>query len=67
MVDNWEYAHDKEIVWHETLKENECILDIFEIYFITIENQNIGKASTIFYQTAAELKNIALRNKLLFL
>ena len=49
-----------EIVWAETLKKNDWVLDIFDIYFSTMKNQNIGKASTNFFETAAELKNIVL-------
>lgn len=53
-----------EIVWAETLKKNDWVLDIFDIYFSTMKNQNIGKASTNFFETAAELKNIVLANKI---
>ena len=53
-----------EIVWAETLKKKDWVLDIFDIYFSTMKNQNIGKASTNFFETAAELKNIVLANKI---
>ena len=52
-----------QLVWSDILKENEWILDIIEVYFIAMQSQNIGKASTKFFEVAEELHNIVLTNK----
>ena len=52
-----------ELVWSDALKKNKWVIDIFNVFFSEMKNQNIGKASTKFYEVADELNNIVLANK----
>ena len=54
-----------QLVWSDILKKNEWILDIIEVYFLAMKSQNIGKASTKFFEVAEELHNIVLTNKII--
>ena len=59
----WDVAHQLQIIWHRSLKQNPEILDLIKIYFNAMQEWNLGKASTIFLNRAKELGNIVLTNK----
>ena len=52
-----------QLVWSDVIKKKQWILDIIDTYFSAMQNQNMGKASTVFHERAAELNNIVLANQ----
>ena len=60
---NWDYAHNMQLVFNDTLKKKPFILKIINTYFRAMKSMNCGKAATVFKEAASELENMVLTNK----
>ena len=55
---DWDFSHKLQLIWGDTLKKNPWIFNTIKQYFATMKSMNIGKSSTQFFETAAELDNL---------
>ena len=59
----WDFAHNMQIVWKNSLGEHEAVEELIELIFQTMDDYRVGQSSTKFRAKAAELSHLVLNNK----
>ena len=59
----WDFAHNLQIIWKNTLAQHQTVEEIINLVFQTMDNFRTGKASSVFRERASQLGHLVLSNK----
>ena len=59
----WDFAHNLQIIWKNTLAQHQTVEEIINLVFQTMDNFRTGKASSVFRERATQLGHLVLSNK----
>ena len=60
---SWDFAHNLQIIWKNTLAQHQTVEEIIQLVFQTMDNFRTGKASSVFRERASQLGHLVLSNK----
>ena len=60
---SWDFAHNLQIIWKNTLAQHQTVEEIIQLVFQTMDNFRTGKANSVFRERASHLGHLVLSNK----